>query len=801
MSAKKTSKAPAPAAPATPDAATPGAATPDATAPVTAPTPAAPAPKGKKQANAKAGEIGWENAPEIQKDPAALAARRGPIDVVFNEIERWNLLPVLGSGIHPISTSAAGFLCGLHALVYSYNAARDLAAPEGTPVPLADSVTAQELIAFRRSPEFWQEALEYLTAGGQLTFDDEFGMPNSKEQMLVQVKQFIPDISDNYTIADLHCLLGFLNKKYGTHYSIGDVTHGFNVRWDVQNKVWDLAYKVPTQSMDGGRGIRPVLWLYNDNYEREDESLHRRAPGRKEGMGHWMGFSTLHRDIDRHLIAEANSWFDDATVDAYLKEGVWIVTEDSQGYQADLEDHQDPRELEISKGCFVREPAVAQADPAPQGYKWVQAGPYVNGASNPGMIGIIPLRKLKKIERNVLRHAHDIAGANAVNILKNNAVKKDGRGLWLDFYIHRSIEATSKTGRKYADPKDPAKKFVKGFTFEDGEFLLDTHEPLKRLCARMIRMDGTSGRVKARNLQFLERAWGLPEQLPIAVKGSQKRPDAVFTPGMKAISGIVDKTDARYQYRKDMDVQDFKIKDLRLHCQARGLDFQEYGRTKVSMLAALVKYDSSGVIRSKAVETKQPEPVDEPGLPLRRVLADVPKIAGPPKMPPFHATEIVLEIGKGTADDPATWVRDYEGRFGRIDEKNLEPIKGAWGIELDMLRWNKMIGDMRKDAGWGSNSKAQKEKAASKARAPKAKAAASKAAAPKPPTAKKDKKRPASEYAGPPAKRTRASVAAEEKALSDTAKAKAASVAQKKALSPILEKDEMEMEDFVAEDI
>ncbi|KAJ8058567.1 hypothetical protein OCU04_012745 [Sclerotinia nivalis] len=722
-----------------------------------APAPDVPAPKGKRKAKNKAGVIEWENAPDIQKDPAALAARRGPIDVVFGEIERWNLLPVLGSGIHPVSTTSAGYTCALHALVYSYNAARDLAAPEGTPVPFADSVTVKELIAFRQSPDFWKEAMEYLTAGGQLAFVDGWGEPYSEAEMLEQVKQFIPDIKNNYTIADLHCLLGFLNKRYGTHYSIGDVTQGFNVTWDLKNKVWDVAFKIPTQSMDVGTGIRPVLWLYNDNYEREHDSLHRKIPGVKEVMGHWMGFSTLHRNIDQPLIAQANSWFDDDEVDTYLREGVWIVTEDVEGYKAGLEDHQDPRELRIFKGCFVREPTVAQEEDAPQGYKWVQAGPYVDGGPRPGFIGIVPLKKLKRIERNALRNAHDIARANAV--------KKDDKGLWIDFYVHRTIEATFKIDRKYANPKEPTKKFVKGFTFEDSEFLLDTQEPLKDLYPRMTKMDGTSGRVKPRNLQFLKKSWGLPEQLPIAAKGNKKKPADVLTPRKKAILVITDKTDARYQYRKNMDANDFKIKDLRLHCQARGLAFEEYGKTKVSMLASLVKHDRSEAVKNKAMEIKETENTD--GLPMRRVLADVPKKAGPPKMPPFFATEIVLEIGKGNADDPATWVRDYEGRLGRIDEDNLEPIKGAWGIELDMMRWNQIIGDMRKDAGWGNKSKVQNEKAASKAPAP---------------SKEYNKKRPADESVRPLSKKTKTIT---------TAKAKAASAAP--------DEDELQSEDSLPE--
>ncbi|KAF7867163.1 hypothetical protein EAF04_005247 [Stromatinia cepivora] len=731
MRAKKAPKASAPKAPA-PDA----------------PAPDAPAAEGGKKGEDQAPEIPWEDAPDIHTDPAAVAARRGPIDVVIRDIARWNLLPVLGSGIHPVSTTSGGSLCALHALVLSYSALRDLAAPEGTPVPLADNPTAKELIAFRKSPEFWKEALEYLTAEGWLIFfDEDKNVPHSEAHILRQVKFYIPDEPNNYTIQDLHCLLGFLNKRYGTHYRIGDVTQGFNVRWDIENKVWNTAYKIPTQCMDTGTGIQPVLWLYNDNFEREYESLHRRIPDAKDIMGHWMGFSTLHRDLDRRLIAQANSWFDDDEVDAYLREGVWIVTEDVEGYQADHEDHQDHRELRIFAGCFVREPAVAPEEDAPQGYKWVQAGPYVDGALRPGFIGIVPLRKLKRIERDALRDAHDIAGATAVNILKKDAVKKDDKGLWIDFRVHRTIEATLKIDRKYANPKEPMKKFVRGFTFEDNEFLLDTEEPLKNLYPRMIKMDGTSGRVKPRNLQFLEKSWGLPEQLPIAGKGNKKKPAAVLTPGKKAILGIMDKTDARYQYRRDMDAKDFKIKDLRLHCQARGLDFKEYGKTKVSMLASLVKHDRSGAIMNKAKENKVAEPIE--GLPMRRVLADIPRKAGPPKTPPFFATEIVLEIGKGNADDPATWVRDYEGRLGRIDEDNLEPIKGAWGIELDMMRWNRIIGDMRKDAGWGNKSKEQNEKAASKAPAP------------KPPASKEDnKKRPADESAEPPSKKTKTTAAA-----------------------------------------
>lgn len=450
-------------------------------------------------------------------------------------------------------------------------------------------------------------------------------------------------------------------------------------------------------------------------------------------------------------------------MDAYLEEGVWIVTADIEGFNIDKEDHQDPRELKLFSGNFVREPKVARDDDPPVGYKWVQAGPFRDGAEVPGLIGIVPLKSIKRIEKNALRIAHDNAGATATNIVTKAGVKKSEKGDEVNLLINRTIEPTDKIGRKYANPKDEAKKFVKGFKFEDGEFLQDTEEPLINLCGRMIKIDGSKGRVKPRNLQLLEYPWGLPNQIPTASSGAGKKSASTATPGKQGILGTTDKTDPRYHYSKGMDVKDFKIVDLRAHCVARGYAPAQYGKTKVAMLATLVKHDAKKAIMDKAMGKAVAGTVH--GLPMRRVLADVSKKDGPPKMPPFFATEIVLEIGKGDADDPATWVKDYEGRLGRIDESNLEPIIGAWGIELDIMRWNQILNDIRKDVGYGKPPKAAKPPGEKKKAAPAKKPAPAKKSAPakkpagpqaaEPAPGAADKKRPAEETAEPPGKKVK----------------------------------------------
>ncbi|TEY37172.1 hypothetical protein BOTCAL_0527g00070 [Botryotinia calthae] len=646
----------------------------------------------------------WEDAPPIEEDAAASAARVAPVAIQFPNIARANLLPLMASGIHPVSTSGGGSLCGLHALIYSYNALRDLSAPEGTPVPRADNPTAKDLQLYKTSPQFYKDVVEFLTGMGFLTFADEKGLPLSEKQVMRQVTGIVPNSVNNYDINILQSILIHLNRTYGTNYVPGHVIHGFNVRWDSNNKVWDIGYMVPTSAQAFGQGLRPILWLYNDNWENESKSLHQNKNAKP--IGHWMGFSTLHRNLDQGLIAEANSWFG-YDMDEYLNEGVWIVTADVEGYHVDLEDHQDPRELKLYSGNFVRAPTVAPDEDAPDGYMWVQRSPYfVGDVETPGPIGIAPLKSLKKIVKDALRNAHDTAGATAANIIKRTGVIVDDKGQWEDFIIHRTIEPTTKINARYANPNDPAKKFVGGFQFEDGEFLLDSQEPLKKLQPRMIRMDGTRGRVKPRNLQYLERAWMLPEKVPIASSGTKKTPSTSMTPGKQNLLGTSNKSDPKYKYRPTMKAADFKITDLRNHCKARGMVAKDYGRTKVTMLAKLVEYDQ------KADEAVKPSgnqvgKAAESGnfLPMRRVLVDVAKEAGPPKMPPFFATEIVVELGKGDANNPATWIVDYEGRVGRIDDDNLEPLDGAWGIELDPVRWVPLLAVMRKDLGYNKPSK------------------------------------------------------------------------------------------------
>ncbi|KAM0123973.1 hypothetical protein ACHAP3_010727 [Botrytis cinerea] len=641
----------------------------------------------------------WEDAPPLEEDAAASAARVAPIDIQFNNVARANLLPLMASGIHPVSTSGGGLLCGLHALIYSYNALRDLSAPEGTPVPLADNPTAKDLQLYRSGPQFYQDVIEFLRPQNILVFADSEGEPLSEEQVMRQVTGIVPNMVDNYDVNVLHSLLIHLNRTYGTNYTQGHITHGYNVRWDPINKVWDIGYRVATSAQDFGVGLRPIMWLYNDNWESESGSLHRMQ--KVEHLSHWMGFSTLHRDLDQGLIAEANSWFGN-DIDEYLNEPVWIVTADVEGYHVDLEDHQDPRELRLYSGCFVREPTVAPDEDAPDGYMWVQRTPFfVVDVETPGAIGIAPLKSLKMIVKNALRKAHDAAGATAANIIKRTGVIVDDKGPWQDFLVHRTIEPTTKINARYANPNDPAKKFVGGFQFEDGEFLLDTQESLKNLYPRMIRIDGTRGRVKPRNLQFLERAWKLPERIPIAASGTQKTPSTSMPPGKQNLLGTSNKSDPKYKYRPTMKVEDFKITDLRNHCKARGMVAKDYGRTKVGMLAKLVEHDQKAdkVVKPSGNQVGKPA---ESGnfLPMRRVLVDIAKEAGPPKMPPFFATEIVMELGKGDINNPATWIIDYEGRIGRIPDDNLEPLDRAWGVELDPVRWIHSLAEMRKNLGY-----------------------------------------------------------------------------------------------------
>ncbi|KAF7905871.1 hypothetical protein EAF00_000150 [Botryotinia globosa] len=690
--------------------------------------------------------VPWEDAPPLVDDAVAVAARIAPPELRFPDVARANLLPLMGAGIHPVSTSSAGNLCGLHALVYSYSALRDLAAPEGTPVPLADNPTAKDLQLYKTGPQFYKDVMEFLTSQGILVFMDDKGNPLNERQVMRQVTGIVPNSAQNYDINVLQAVLLHLNRTYGTHYVIGHILHGFNVRWDPINKVWDTAYRSPTAAQAFGEGVHPILWLYNDNYENEIRSLHQSESD--DPMGHWMGFSTLHRNLDEGLIEEGNSWFEH-DIDAYLNEGVWIVTADVEGYHVDLEEHQDPRELRLYTGNFVRVPTVIPDGDVPDGYMWVQGSTiYVGDVETPGPIGIAPLKCLKKIAKNFLREAHDAAGATAANIIRRVGIVSDDKGKWQEFVVHRTIEPTTKIHARYANPNDPAKKFVGGFIFEDGEFLLDTQEPLKDLYPRMIRMDGTRGRVKPRNLQFLEKAWKLPETLPVAVSGTKKIPTTSMTPGKQILLTSSNKSDPKYRYRPTMKAADFKIKDLRIHCKARGMVPKDYGKTKASMLAKLVEHDEKNNIAVQPAGGQVPKPAESGNfLPMRRVLVDIAKQAGPPKMPPFFATEIVVELGKGDADDPATWIIDYEGRVGRIDDDNLEPIDGAWGIELDPVRWTQIIGDLRKDLGYNKPPKPAAKLPASPAAKPPAKPPAS-------PAAKPPAKPPASTAAKPPAKTT-----------------------------------------------
>ncbi|KAI9645349.1 hypothetical protein NHQ30_006085 [Ciborinia camelliae] len=697
------------------------------------------APKGKKGAKDSVGKK-VEPAPDIKEDKLALAARNAPPTHQFSEVSRANLLPILGAGIHAVSTSGVGLFCGIHGLVLSYGAARDLATPEDTPVPLPDNPTANDLITFRRSPQFWTEALEFLRTmrKSPLVLDDPVtNAPYTDEELSAQVKNIIPDDLNNFDITALHVIVSALNKRYGTHYVLGLVIQGYNVEWDAEKKAWNREFTAPTTARDYGTGIEPILWLYNDNAEREEESLHPKGQGKKV-LNHWMGLSTFHRAIDKEFIEKTDAWFDEGEVVKDLADGVWIVTSDIAGYQAGSEEHKIERELRLYAGSFVREMLGKFPFPAPDGYMWVRTCPSYDGHPSPGENGLVPLQRVKRIEMNALRKAHDAAGATSATVIEKPSDTQADDNHMTDFSICRTIEPTFKIDRKYVNPKDEAKKFVKGFRFEDGEFLLDTELPLVNLYPRMIKMDGTSGRAKPRNLQKLEGAWGLPQSIP-----TQKKPGFLTKQGTMGTTEIVDQTDPEYRYRPGMSKDDFVMKNLRDHCKARGYEPKEYGKTKESMLAKLIKHDEEDakLVGQGDGDDDQNKSQDKGvkldyGLPMRRVLVDIPKQAGPPKTPPFWATEIVLEIGKGNAENPAVWVKDYEGRVGRIDENNLEPIKGAWGLQLDLARWNTMLSEIRKKAGWGKPALKLGGKVAGKVKPPTPKSPAPKTPTKKTPTPK-----------------------------------------------------------------
>lgn len=232
----------------------------------------------------------WEDAPPLEEDAAASAARAAPIDIQFLNVARENLLPLMASGIHPVSTSGAGNLCGLYALIYSYNALRDLSAPEGTPVPLADNPTAKDLQLYRSSPQFYQDVIQFLKSQNILVFANNKGEPLSEEQVMRQVTGIVPSMLDDYDLNVLQSLLIYLNRTYGTNYVLGHIVHGFNVRWDFINKVWDTGYRVPTSAQAFGVGLHPIMWLYNSNWENESKSLHQNE--RANPLSHWMGFSS-----------------------------------------------------------------------------------------------------------------------------------------------------------------------------------------------------------------------------------------------------------------------------------------------------------------------------------------------------------------------------------------------------------------------------------------------------------------------------------------------------------------------------
>jgi hypothetical protein len=252
-------------------------------------------------------------------------------------------------------------------------------------------------------------------------------------------------------------------------------------------------------------------------------------------------------------------------------------------------------------------------------------------------VGLVPLDNLTKIAFS------SVSGAKGVVKIEEDPKK-------INFQVFRAIESTDKIGAPYPPPVNAAKRFIDGFDYANGDFLFDEGAKGEENTS-VKKITGESGRAKLRNLQSLRTPWGSPWGLP------QGLPKA----GNGKLGNVTLEGNTKDQ--------------LVAAAKARNLD---YSGNKKPIFDRIAEFDS----RSQ--------------LPMYRVMAAVPAVAGPPKMPPFLATEVVLKYRNGDAapGDTREYVKDYEGQTGRIAVSNLVQIPFPWRLSIDPEALGKILDNM-----------------------------------------------------------------------------------------------------------
>lgn len=561
------------------------------------------------------------------------------------------LLPYLAAGFHVVPTPVRGYRCGFYALSESLHAARLLAQAPGEGIEKVTAMQLEYWITSTPQHPSWVYACNEWFDRASLAFGSEHASE------LIEIYQ-------DGTLLDINALgilLDAVNHFLGTNYSLAYVSDGYRGRMYYQQLDPNYAQHTTPQvasCIDESADPRPMIWIRNDNAQ----SISILRDAKSNIISHWCAFAvkTELTGASAHR-AVSLAWNLHTAAREDGEAGVWVVHTPCLGTPEGV--------LRLYKGLFVRQITVPEGMVVPKGHMFMMTP----DESQRGFVPITNLTRIEVVEPTDSRRPSVATSVNSAateymealidpevlpaepkstvqepeltmdqpkTVMKRPKMAKKQPRMTakpkltlqgpLDFEIFRTIPATNKIGELYEHDR---KKIVDGFFYGDGDFLLQHVDYPDN--STMINIIGEAGYAKFRTLQHLRDAWGLPAVLP-------------GPPARMTMSNTV--------------VQ------LKEGAQARGLPLNGL---KKDILNRIERFD-----KTKGLDSFSSQ------LPMYRVLNDIPSFAGPPKMPPFLATEVVLRFDDGDKDDARAFVKDYEGQTGRIALEDLEMLDAAWGITV-----------------------------------------------------------------------------------------------------------------------
>ena len=534
-----------------------------------------------------------------------------------NSEDRGALLPYLALGFIPLSTTGGAHMCGLHALRGSYNAARRALRPAGAPA-IAD-ISANQFTQWFNS--------------------DEYSAEVEAEMLVIGSDRADLEAVDNLSLNQLRLILRVSNNSQGTNFRLGVITEGYRGKRGDNGGAYDHGFVAPhlAHVVDNtSRG--PVIWIWNDNGEMQ--GLHQR--GNTKSVAHWEAFGPGPATGSRARRQRVQNWGLGQEMLDDLKAGVWMLTQDCAG------DNED--ELAAWQGEFVRESAPRDVVGAnleiPDAHRFVVTC-FGRDAGNEATLddddfnnhfGIIEEESLQEIELSddaptAPKEGDGVAvsgGGHGNDKGKDEAGKGNREGK-RTFRIFRTIEPTNKMGNPL-DQKDLENRFIGGFEFDGGEFLLDSTQRVNGH-AVVTDIEGAEGEVQFRCLQYLENPWGLPDDMEV--------PTNTFT----------------------LDIKE-KASVIRAEAKKRGLKSE--GGNKKEIYDLIVEHEED--------QTTQ--------IPMYRLTRDFDANRAN-SIVPFKEDEVVFRSTRRTQGKADLYrVRDFEGTEAAIPRRFMESIFMPWGFRI-----------------------------------------------------------------------------------------------------------------------